>query len=191
MTAPSRHYHTLHHLDLLWARHLQYRGETPASVEQGSSLIAFAIAYHDSVFVADASDNEARSAELWLDVSSTATNLNVTERVWVADTIRATADHLGSAGTIDLSGADGYARQWVLDLDLTPLGELPDLFDRNMDLLSAESTKPHQQADLLDGLRHFASAHPLFRCHPIAHAFEAAARRNFARHLDATVSSAA
>ena len=104
----------------------------------------------------------------------------------MADTIRATADHLGAARAIDGGTRGGYARQWVLDLDLTPLGEEPEVFDRNMEMLRAESGEapgcPDQDA-LIRGLRHFASARPLYRCAPIASAFAQAAQRNFRRHL--------
>ena len=187
MTEPARHYHNLHHLDVLWARHLRFRdclADQPCRTFE--PLIALAIAYHDAVFVADRPDNEERSADLWLEVSTTATDLVLDERLWVADTIRATADHLGSAKMIDLDTPDGYARQWVLDLDLSPLGEAPDIFDRNMEMLAAEAmhkTELQRRADLLATLRHFASARPLFRSQPIASVLAEPARRNFERHL--------
>ena len=190
MTEPSRHYPTLDHLDLLWGRHLQFRDPGVDASHPGlDALIALSIAYHDSVYVAGRADNEARSADLWLEVSATATNLALDERLWVADTIRATGDHLGSAVALDSAKAEDYARQWVLDLDLTPLGEAPEIFDRNMELLEAESEPlPEQQRkdNVHAGLRHFASARPLYRSKPIAAAFADAAQRNFERHLRTT-----
>ena len=150
------------------------------------ALIALSIAFHDAVYAANASDNERRSAELWLDISATATTLDPDARLWVADTIRATADHVGSARHIDTTGPLGYARQWVLDLDLTPLGETADVFDGNMTLLAREAvhrTTAQHRDDLQKALRHFASARPLYRCRPIERAFAAPARRNFERHL--------
>lgn len=186
MAEPSRHYHTLAHLELLWQRHLRLKKQIEAGPHGADLLIAYAIAYHDSIFVAGASDNEDRSAGLWLEVSATATNLPMADRLWIADTIRATADHIEAARLIDIASEDGYARQWVLDLDLTPLGESPEVFDDNMDLLLAETahgTSQQTKDGLLSALRHFASAQPLYRCPPIAAAFERAARSNFCRHL--------
>ena len=186
MSQPSRFYHNLHHLEVLWHRHLRYRGQIGPGSDVSNVLVATAVAYHDAVYVAGARDNEERSAELWLDVSATATDLTLPERLWVAETIRATADHLGAARATDLGVAGGYARQWVLDLDLTPLGEEPDIFDGNMGLLRAEAAHDPMRPDrdpLIPALRHFASAQPLYRCAPIASAFEAAARGNFRRHL--------
>ena len=189
MTEPSRYYHDIHHLDLLWERHLRYRDHCVDEPRQSlEPLIALAIAYHDAVFVAGDPDNEPRSAALWLEVSATATDLTLDERLWVAGTIRATADHIGAAKMLDINAADGFARQWVLDLDLTPLGEAPDTFDRNMALLEAEamigsSTATQRGSGLQAALRHFASARPLYRTQPLASAFAGLAQRNFSRHL--------
>ncbi len=187
MTAPLRHYHTVHHLELLWSRHRQYRPcLADRRLDEFEWLIALAIAYHDAVFVAGDPNNEMLSADLWLQVSATATDLSCEERCWVADTIRATADHLGSAKRLDMSEPGGFARQWVLDLDLTPLGEAPDEFDRNMELLKAEAphkTMSEHDAGLQAALRYFASARPLYRSQPLASAFADSARRNFERNL--------
>lgn len=185
MRDPSRHYHTLHHLDLLWRRHRCYSEAEglPASLQ---GLIALAIAYHDAVYVGGHLDNEEASASLWLEVSATACPLPVDDRHWVADTIRATANHIGAGVAIEGADARTHARQWVLDLDLTPLGELPAIFDDNMVLLGAEV--PHlsaqqSKASCLSAIRHFASARPLYRCSSIARPFEDAARMNFNRYL--------
>jgi predicted metal-dependent HD superfamily phosphohydrolase len=187
MTAPSRHYHVLDHLNLLWDRHLQYRNHIlDVFDEMPEALIASAIAYHDAVYVAGDPDNERRSAELWLEVSASASDLSLEERLWVADTIRATANHIAAAATLRPDDRSDIARLWMIELDLTPLGEEPEVFDRNMQLLNAEAVHvaPEQrQAGVLEGLRGFASARPLYRSLPLAQAFNDSARRNFARHL--------
>ena len=185
MGEPSRHYHTLHHLDLLWTRHRRHRSAAAGPDARFDGRIALAIAYHDAVYVGGAHDNEDRSAALWLEVAGAA-GLDADDQLWVADTIRATADHVGAAAGLDRADAGLHARQWVLDLDLTPLGEAPDTFDANMALLAAEM--PHlassqRRAALLAGLRHFSTARPLYKCAAIATAFEAAARENLRRHL--------
>ncbi|MCX8252597.1 hypothetical protein RHAL1_03190 [Beijerinckiaceae bacterium RH AL1] len=187
MTAPSRHYHVFEHLDLLWRRHIQYRDHVlDVFDETPEALIASAIAYHDAVYVAGDPDNERRSAELWLEVSASASDLSLEERFWVADTIRATANHITAAATLRPDDKGDIARLWVIELDLTPLGEEPEVFDRNMELLNAEATHvaPEQRhAGVLEGLRGFASARPLYRSAPLAQAFNDSARRNFARYL--------
>lgn len=188
MSEPSRHYHTMRHLDLMWTRHRRYGRGANLVGNPIETPIALAIAYHDAVYIGGATDNEERSAALWLDVSATGVPVDETDRLWIADTIRATAAHFDAARGIDLRDPRGQARQWVLDLDLTPLGEVPEVFDENTRLLAAELphlTIAQQHASLLDSLRYFAAARPLFRCHAIADAFEAPAHRNFARWLNA------
>ncbi len=190
MMEPWRHYHTLHHLDVLWECHSRHRSAIGHPEERFDTLIALAIAYHDAVYVGGARDNETKSAALWLEVGTTAEGVTEDERLWVADTIRATADHVRAATTLDLANASSYARQWMLDLDLTPLGSVSETFDNNMALLAAEM--PHlsdeqRLAALLSGLRHFATARPLYRCAPIASAFEEAAQHNLRRHLYASI----
>lgn len=184
MREPERHYHTMQHLQLLWSRHLMYGAEFSVS-DECNHLIAYAIAYHDAVYVAGAKDNEMRSAELWLEVADNISGLDAADRAWVAETIRATADHLGSAVT-GANDRRAAARQWVLDLDLTPLGEAPEVFDANMTLLAAEmrlETAAAQRADLYAAIERFSAARPLYRSAPIAAAFEKPAQDNFRRHL--------
>ena len=186
MSESTRHYHTLHHLDLLWARHRQYgeaEGVTSGALD---GLIALAIAYHDAVYVGGRANNEEASADLWLEVSATASSLSECDRKWVADTIRATANHVSAGKDVDCADPRAHARQWVIDLDLTPLGECPATFDHNMLLLGAEVphlSEPQRHASLLAAIRHFASARQLYRCSTIAEAFEAAARSNFRRYV--------
>ena len=192
MMEPWRHYHTRYHLDLLWQCHLCHRSLTARLDQRSEELIALAIAYHDAVYVGGARDNEINSAALWLEVSEAVEGFGEDERSWVADTIRATADHFSGAATLDLTDTRHYARQWMLDLDLTPLGGSPEVFDDNMAMLAAEM--PHlnddeQQAALLAGLRHFGTAQSLYRCTAIADTFERPARNNIRRHLGKTLPS--
>lgn len=186
MAEPWRHYHTLHHLALLWERHQRHWSSTASSDDRFETLIALAIAFHDAVYIGGAKDNEARSAALWLEMSAAADGLSEDDRIWVAETIRATADHVQAAKTLDLAERGGYARQWVLDLDLTSLGEPPEVFDNNMILLAAEMPRlssEQQEAALLAGLRYFAMARPLYGCVVLAQAYNERAQRNLRRHL--------
>ncbi len=192
MREPWRHYHTLNHLALLWDRHQHHRSLIKAPETRFDTLIGLAIAFHDAVYIGGARDNETRSAALWLDVSATAEGLDEDDRLWVADTIRATADHVHASATLNLADASDYARQWMLDLDLTSLGEAPEVFDGNMALLAAEMphlTDERRQAVLLAGLRHFATARPLYGCAALAAVFDANAQNNFRRHLNAPETS--
>lgn len=177
MSEPSRHYHGMDHLCLLWQRHLRFAPQSPVDLARFERCIALSIAFHDSVYVGGAKDNEELSAALWLDVGGA--DVGPADARWVADTILATTDHVTTGATLDLRNPSDYARQWVLDLDLTPLGEEPAVFDQNMALLRAEDPN----VNLIAAIRHYASTIRLYRCAPIAAAFEKKARANFARHL--------
>ena len=136
MTEPNRRYHNADHLMLLWRRH-QLHGRGTVFSEPGlTTLIACAIAYHDSIYDGHRRDNEEQSAEFWMDASKDSA-MSEADRQWVAVTIRATHDHLGyDPGCVASDGHGGQvlrerARLWLLDLDLTPLGETPGDFDQN------------------------------------------------------------
>ncbi len=178
MAGPGRHYHGVGHLALLWARYREYGPAAGLGDAATARRMACAIAWHDAVYEPQRRDNEARSAALWREAAGEA-GLAVEEVEWVAGTILATADHLGyRAGPVD------GARVLMLDLDLTPLGEAPEVFDRNTALLRAEyvhldeaSWRAGRRA-FLAGLREVAG---LYRTPVIAAAFEAQARRNIER----------
>lgn len=186
MTGPERRYHGLAHLDLLWDRHRRF---APLSGLRRCDHvpIALAIAYHDSVYEYGTRDSEARSAALWLSVSADGSICDDADRLWIAETIVATADHLAAAAALDLERPDHFARQWMLDLDLTPLGEAPDVFDANMADLAAEmpnSTPAQCRESLLASLRRFCTRDRLYKCEPLRTAFEMPALANIARHLE-------
>ncbi len=183
MTAPGRQYHDIRHIALLWARHrLMSRGgalDTPRL----NRMIAAAIAFHDVVYDARRRDNELRSAALWRHAAARCPGFTRQEVEWVAGTIEATADHLAAPDAADMLG---QARLWVLDLDLTPLGESRVVFDRNTRKLRAEFRHMSERdwcrsrVAFLSGLQGHAR---LYRSPRIATAFELQARRNIAREL--------
>ncbi len=183
MTAPGRHYHGAGHLAVLWARHRSFGAAAGLGDAATGRLIACAIAYHDAVYDATRRDNEARSAALWRAAAGEA-GLPEGEVEWVAGTILATADHLGYRPAPGEPGE--AARLWMLDLDLTPLGEAPEDFARNTALLRKEY-RHLDEASWEAGRRVFLAglrAWPrLYRTPVLAAAFEAAARRNIAREL--------
>ena len=187
MSGDDRFYHGIDHLALLFDRHLRFAREAGLDGLGETRRIACAIAFHDCVYDSSRGDNEERSAQVWLEASA-AGKFDADERTWVADTIRATADHLGYAGPIAAPGSLEALRLWMLDLDLTPFGEAPDVFDYNARLLRAEAPKVSGEAfetARLRLLRRFADAPVIFRTAAIADRFDAPARGNIARHLTA------
>jgi predicted metal-dependent HD superfamily phosphohydrolase len=185
MESDERHYHGVNHLALLWRRHRLYAAAEGLDAPEIETLIACAIAYHDCVYARGRRDNEERSAEVWLRASAGAP-LSEADRQWVADTIRATADHLAYPDPTADAPLREQARLWVLDLDLTPLGEADADFDRNTNLLRLEVphlTDAQYDAGRLGFLRKFSDAARVFRTPTLAAQFEAQARANFARQL--------
>jgi predicted metal-dependent HD superfamily phosphohydrolase len=175
LNEPFRRYHTAGHVGILWHRHLAHGGDPDDPVA------AHAIAYHDAIYRFGASDNEAQSAELW---RRHAAALPVALREQVVVAIMATSRH-------DADHTDRHA-QWLVDLDLTPLGEPWPLFQANSAALHDEA--PHvPRADLLAAQRAFlgrlAGLPMLYRSRRhravIARAYEATARENLTRLLSA------
>jgi predicted metal-dependent HD superfamily phosphohydrolase len=186
MGAPERFYHGVGHLALLWRRHRLYAAEAGLTAPEWERLIACAIAYHDCVNEGGRHDNEQRSAEVWLRASARS-GLSDEDRNWVADTIRATSDHLAYPNATKASPSE-QARLWMLDLDLTPLGETAADFDRNTELLRREVphlTESEWDAGRLSFLRRFAAAPQIYRTPALAAVFEVQARANIARQLPA------
>jgi predicted metal-dependent HD superfamily phosphohydrolase len=187
MSKPDRLYHGVGHLELLWRRHRLYSAGAGLADRAIDRLVACAIAYHDSVYDHSRSDNEDRSAEFWLRASA-GSSVDDADRQWVAQTIRATKDHLAYAPEARPANAEARlrerARAWVIDLDLTPLGEPPDVFDKNARLLRAESGHLSDEA-WEEGIRvfrqRFLAAPRIYRFPELAAIYESSARRNLAR----------
>jgi len=183
MGAPWRGYHGLHHLAVLWARHRRYGRTGPMRRPGTTRLIAAAILFHDAILVPGAADNEERSAALWRRTARRLRNFTPAEIAWVADTIAATADHLNAPLP---RGARGAARGWLLDLDLTPMGEEPEIFDRNGRDLRAEARHLDDAAYAAAQRAFLGRMHqaPQLLRHPrLRAAFEWRARDNIGREL--------
>jgi len=186
MAAPSRHYHGLRHIAELWARHRHLSRGTPFRTPRTETLIAAAIAFHDAIYDARRGGSEAASAALWLRHARAAGRLPHAARNWVAGTIEATSDHL-SAGVACRTVAE-RARLWVLDLDLTPLGDTAPRFALNTRRLRAEYAhlpEPAWQAGRRAFLAHVATHPRLFRTPRIAARYERPARANLAAAMAA------
>lgn len=118
MGMPHRHYHGLGHIAVLWTRHRRYGTGTPFLAPAANRLVACAIAFHDAVYDGTRRDNEHRSALLWQRYAPH--DLSRVDVGWVSDTIEATANHLV---VHDAATQAARLRLWLLDLDLTPLGD--------------------------------------------------------------------
>jgi predicted metal-dependent HD superfamily phosphohydrolase len=189
MSRPGRVYHGLHHLETLWRRHALYSRDAGLSGAGPTRLLACTIAYHDSVYDVRRDDNEACSARLWLRDSADAP-VSEEDRDWVAQTISATSDHLAYHANPGASGGKARlrekARLWMLDLDLTPLGETPETFDENSRQLRAEFahlSSAEWKANMRQFRRRFLEAPQIYRTPVLAAHFESAARMNLARPI--------
>jgi predicted metal-dependent HD superfamily phosphohydrolase len=169
---PWRRYHGAGHAGLLWQRHLAFGGDP------GDTVIAHAIAYHDAIYVVGARDNEARSAALWRDHAAA---LPRALRDAVDGAIMATANHAATHPDPDA--------QWLVDLDLTPLGEPWDLFIANAAALRAEAglTDERMWPQQRLFLSRLLALPVLYRSQraaaSLAQAHESNARRNLTRAL--------
>jgi predicted metal-dependent HD superfamily phosphohydrolase len=83
--APERHYHTLHHLANLF-------GQVAAFPQHDAVVVGLAIWFHDAVYNALRSDNEAKSAE-WALKFLAETTLEPARQARVADFILRSQDH--------------------------------------------------------------------------------------------------
>ncbi len=185
MSGSDRHYHDAGHPALLWRRHRRYAAPQDHASPALEPLIASAIAYHDAVYDATRTDNERRSANLWREHAEAA-SVPPRDIEWTALTILATQQHLDYLPRAD--DARERARLWVLDLDLTPIGEPPARFALNTAQLRAEHGHLDDAAwnrRRLAFLSALARRARLYRSPAIAQAFESQARANITRELAA------
>jgi predicted metal-dependent HD superfamily phosphohydrolase len=195
MAAPGRRYHGLEHIALLWTRHLALGRGSGFHEPRVARLVASAIAFHDAVLEPGHAGNERASAALWRKAAAAAARggaMLAEEVEWVAGTIEATADHLAAAEAVLAGGGPAAApllacaRVWVLDLDLSPLGEAPAAFARNAGLLRLERPDLDDSAwrqQVLAFLARLHAAPRLYRTPVVQAAFEARARANIARAI--------
>ncbi len=187
MAGAKRRYHDISHIATLWRRHqVLCTGTAMGSVALQPQLAA-AIAWHDAVYVAGRRDNEVESAALWRR-AATGGGFDAATVNWVATAIAATADHLAPRPPANTT--DERALIWMLDLDLTPLGEPPEEFARNTARLASEYAlaDPGYWPDgRLMFLRRVAAHPQIYRSPAIAAAYEAQARANIAHELAAGV----
>ena len=164
---PHRAYHDAAHVGLLWLRYLLHGGDA------ADRDMALAILFHDAIYDPLSKDNESRSAALLAKLVPGDTG-------WAQAAILATADHMGYAG------GDGRVLR-LLDLDLSPLAERPEVFARNTAFLRREFVSV-SEADWRAGrrrvLERFALAPAIFRTR-LGQVYETPARDNRAGDIRA------
>jgi len=89
--AKGRHYHTMQHLEYMFARLLEHKG----NIAEWDTLI-FSVAYHDIVYSATAKDNEEKSACIAVK-RLTQINFPPEKMQRCKEQILATSQHLASA----------------------------------------------------------------------------------------------
>ena len=186
MSGEARRYHGVEHVTALWRRHKASADRAGFASPRAHRLIACSIAFHDCIYDGYRHDNEERSALSWLETSRDA-DISEEDRTWIADTIRQTKDHLSyPPSDRSVPDPDEPLRLWMLDLDLTPIGEPPEAFDRNA-LLLRQEVPDLEDAAYEKGVRGFlerlAAAPQIYRSPDLAAIYEAPARRNLARRL--------
>jgi predicted metal-dependent HD superfamily phosphohydrolase len=172
--APERHYHTLGHLENLLRR-------VGAHALQDAVVVELAVWFHDAVYDALRSDNEAKSAE-WALAFLQETNLEPARRERVADLIHRTQDHTQPQPAHD---ADLLL---FLDADLSILGASEAAYwdyarqvRREYQAVPDELYRPGRSKVLAKLL-----AAPVLFHTPALHAeLDAASRRNLQAELDA------
>jgi predicted metal-dependent HD superfamily phosphohydrolase len=172
--APERHYHTLGHLENLLCR-------VGAHALQDAVVVELAVWFHDAVYKALRSDNEAKSAE-WALAFLQETNLEPARQARVDDLIRRTQDHTQPQPPHD---ADLLL---FLDADLSILGAPEAAYwDYARQVRREYQTVPEElyRAGRSKVLARLLAAPVLFHT-PTLHAeLDAAARRNLQAELDA------
>lgn len=172
--SPSRHYHTLQHIETLLQR-------LAGTELQDRSVVELAVWYHDAVYNALRSDNEARSAAEALAFLQ-GSLLEPARQQRVAYLIERTADHTQPLPPDDTD------LLYFLDADLSILGASSEVYAAYARQIRREYRRVPNllyRPGRRKVLEKMLSAPALFRT-PTMHAeLDAAARRNLAAELAA------
>ena len=127
---PHRHYHTWAHIEaglkLIYMPEVRPRMKNP-------HWVAIAYFFHDVIYVPGAKDNEEKSAALCLKVLSEGdVDSSIINEIYLL--IRCT-DHLTSMQNHSVE------RQVITDVDLAPLGYVPEEFDETCQKIRLEYKK--------------------------------------------------
>ena len=172
---PQRHYHDWSHIEAL-LNHM----ESALDRLSDRDAVLYAILFHDAVYDPKASDNEARSAALLLDIAPPIPerSLRTAHRM-----IEATAGHCLPE---DLDNEAKQDCAHFLDMDLGILGAPPGRFDIYEEQIRREYAHVADDAfrtGRAKVLRHFAQRERLYFTPWGQERFERQARANLARSL--------
>jgi predicted metal-dependent HD superfamily phosphohydrolase len=169
--APSRHYHTLRHIEVLLGL-----AQTCADAIADLDAVEAAIWFHDAIYDARRPGNEDKSADLAV---ARLTGTAAPDRIArIAAMIRATADHR-VPDFADAGGAQDCAL--FLDMDLAILGSSPAEFDAYEAAVRREYdwvTEPQWRAGRREVLASFLARPAIYATAQFRASHEAAARRN-------------
>lgn len=173
-SSPSRRYHNIEHLrDCLD----ELASSGPVDGVAGRRPVALAIWFHDAIYDATRSDNEAASADL----ADAALRALGEPRPAVADVCRLILDTAHRAEPVT---ADG---RLIVDIDLAILGKPPERFDRYDAAIRAEYAHV-PDADYRAGrsrvLRGFLDRPRIYRIPRFAERYESQARINLTLAID-------
>ncbi|CAH2399669.1 HD domain-containing protein [Mesorhizobium escarrei] len=176
--AEGRHYHSLAHIEamLVLAGHYRASLHDPEAVET-------AIWFHDAIYDSRAKDNEARSAALA--EKKLAGRIDAQRLGRITAMISATATH-----ELPQFGDENAVRDAALflDMDLAILGAPPDAFDAYEQAVRREYgwvEEPMWRAGRSAVLKSFLARAHIFHTEEFRQRFEAQARENMARSLEA------
>ncbi|RWQ48356.1 MAG: hypothetical protein E5Y79_30370 [Mesorhizobium sp.] len=176
--AEGRHYHSLAHIEAMLALAGHYR----ASLHDPEAVEA-AIWFHDAIYDSRAKDNEARSAALA--EKKLAGRTDAQRLGCITAMISATATH--ELPQFDDENAARDAALF-LDMDLAILGAPPDAFDAYEQAVRREYgwvEEPMWRAGRSAVLKGFLARPHIFHTEEFRQRFEAQARQNMARSLEA------
>ena len=171
---PHRHYHSLAHIEALLRRLGHWQG-----LARAPRLIEAAIWFHDAVYDTHRDDNEPRSAELARN-ELRALAWPEADVARVVTMVRATQYHAA-----DLGDADTLL---FLDLDLSVLAQSAEHYDAYSAAVRAEYgwvDETRYRAGRARVLQSFTARAAVYRTPALHAAWEAPARANLARELQA------
>ncbi|WP_419696912.1 hypothetical protein ACN2CC_16785 [Mesorhizobium muleiense] len=176
--AEGRHYHNLGHIEAMLALANDYK----ASLHDPTAVEA-AIWFHDAIYDSRAKDNEARSAVLAEKKLAGRTDTQRLGRITAM--ISATATHELLQFDDENAARDAAL---FLDMDLAILGAPPDAFDAYEQAVRREYgwvEEPMWRAGRSAVLKSFLARPHIFHTEEFRQRFEAQARQNMARSLEA------
>ncbi|ELU04917.1 hypothetical protein CAPTEDRAFT_94551 [Capitella teleta] len=180
---PHRHYHTMTHIESmlnLWNRNWNSLQEP--------CLVALGIFFHDIIYDVKASDNEDKSADLWVDYAK---DVGIEEesiakvREWIIMTKEHSTDAHRTEG---IYGSEDL--HYLLDMDMSVLGMKPKEYDMYARNIRSEyehipvSTYCTGRAKILQS---FIQIENIYSTKTFRELYEEEARRNLEREIGALI----